>query len=260
MSCVSVITPMHNASKFISTNIESVLTQTYSDWELIIIDDGSTDSSAEIAEAFSLQDSRIQLIRLEGNNGAAVARNRGIRLARGRYIAFLDSDDAWEPHKLESQLAFMKASEAALVFSAYRKVDEAGRELGVVGVPERAGYRDLLKTNYIGCLTAMYDTRRLGKVEMPLIRKRQDLALWLKILKLSGEPAWGQPEVLATYTVRAGSVSSNKQQAAAYQWRVYREVEALSLPACGYYFAQYALRGLLRSRLPGIARQLGVLH
>ena len=260
MPLISIVTPAYNAEDSIPNTIRSVLDQTLADWELLIVDDGSSDRTVGIVSLFCRQDSRIRLLELAENGGAAVARNAGIRQARGRYIAFLDSDDAWDPTKLESQLAFMQAREAALVFSAYRKVDEAGRALGVVGVPERAGYRDLLKTNYIGCLTAMYDTQRLGKVEMPLIRKRQDLALWLKIVKLTGEPAWGQPEVLATYTVRRGSVSADKQSAAAYQWRLYREVEALPLPASGYYFAQYAVRGLLRSRLPGLARQLGVLH
>ena len=260
MPLVSIITPAHNAESSIRHCVSSVLRQGFQDWELIVIDDASTDATGDLAQDHASRDARVRLISLATNGGAAVARNAGIRQARGRYIAFLDSDDAWDSHKLESQLAFMQAREAALVFSAYRKVDDAGRELGVVGVPERAGYRDLLKTNYIGCLTAMYDTQRLGKVEMPLIRKRQDLALWLKIIKLTGEPAWGQPEVLATYMVRRGSVSADKQSAAAYQWRVYREVEALSLPISGYYFAQYAVRGLLRSRLPGLARQLGVLH
>lgn len=226
---------------------------------MIVVDDCSDDGTIDIVDEYAKLDPRIRLVRLEKNGGAAVARNAAIRAAQGRYISFLDSDDRWLPHKLDAQLAFIRERNAAFVFSAYKKFAESGQELGMVGVPASVSYRELLKTNLIGCLTAMYDSQKLGKVEMPLVRKRQDLGLWLKLLQKT-PIAYGQNEVLASYTVRSGSVSADKRAAAAYQWKVYRDVEQLGLPASCYYFSHYAIRGVLRSRFPNLACRLGVMH
>ena len=256
---VSIVTPVHNGAAFIRETIASVQAQTWDDWELLVVDDASEDGSAEIVEDLAAEDSRIRVFRLERNGGAAVARNTAIESARGRYIAFLDGDDLWLPHKLERQLAFMRENNAAFSYAAYERVDEDGRYLSPVGVPPRLRYRDLLKTCYVGCLTAMYDTNVFGKRYMPLIRRRQDYALWLELLR-DGETAMGLNQVLGVYRVRSGSISSNKASTSLYTWRMYREVEGLSLARSAWCFAHQTGRAAVRNRLPGLARRLGWLH
>lgn len=256
---ISIITPSYNSAGFISNTIRSVIDQAVSNWELIIVDDCSTDNSVEVIQSFIDKDPRIKLIQLNENSGAAVARNKGIEAAKGRYIAFLDSDDAWSPDKLEQQLAFMQVNDYPFTFAAYDKVDEAGKVFGHVGVPDKVTYSDLLKSCSIGCLTAMYDTEFFGKVYMPLIRKRQDLGLWLKLLKKT-KYAYGLNETLGFYKVRKDSISANKKSAALYQWRIYRDIEHLSLIKSFYYFAHYAIRGLLKTKFPKVAKLLGILN
>jgi teichuronic acid biosynthesis glycosyltransferase TuaG len=256
---ISIVTPTHNCSAFISDAIHSVLIQSFSDWEMIVVDDCSSDSSALLIQSFSEQDSRIKLIQLAVNSGAAFARNIAIEAAQGRYIAFLDGDDLWLPDKLEKQLAFMQANNHSFSYTAYDKIDENGQVFGHVGVPQRVSYSDLLKTCSIGCLTAMYDTQFFGKVYMPNIRKRQDFGLWLELLKRT-EYAYGLNEKLAQYRVRSDSISANKLSAAQYTWRLYRDVEKLNLLKASYYFSHYAVRGLLRTKAPSLARKLGVLQ
>ncbi len=258
MNLISIITPAHNCSQFISETIYSVMSQSFSDWELIVVDDCSSDDSVEIIQSFVDRDSRIKLIELNENSGAAVARNIAIEAAKGRYIAFLDSDDLWFPDKLEKQLAFMNKHNYPFTYTAYEKVDEKGRLFGKVGVPGKVSYPDLLKMCSVGCLTAMYDMEYFGKVYMPLIRKRQDLGLWLKLLKMTS-CAYGLEEPLAQYRVRTDSISSNKASAARYTWRLYRDVEALNIFEASYYFSHYAINGLLRTKFPKLARFIGVL-
>ncbi|WP_018994118.1 glycosyltransferase [Thioalkalivibrio sp. ALgr1] len=255
---VSVVTPVHNGATFIGETIASVQSQTWGDWELLVVDDASEDDSAEIVEAFASDDDRIRVFRLERKGGAAVARNTAIEAARGRYITFLDSDDAWLPEKLECQLLLMGEG-AVFSFTAMERFDEQGNRLSAAGVPERVTYGDLLKTNYIGCSTAMYDTQYFGKVAMPLIARRQDYGLWLRLLKRV-EFAHGLNEPLVRYTVRSGSVSSNKLTTSTYTWRVYREFEKLSLARSAWCFAHQTGRAMVRNRLPGLARKLGWLH
>lgn len=253
---VSIITPTYNCEQYIKKTITSVLQQTYNDWELILVDDFSTDDTLAVCIKIADLDSRIFLYSLDKNSGAAVARNAAMDYASGRYIAFLDSDDLWESHKLETQLRFMQENDISFCYSSYVQIDEDGGSIRQVTVPPSINYTQLLKTNVIGCLTAMYDTDKLGKVEMPLIRKRQDFGLWLKLLK-KVDIAYGVQEPLARYRVRENSVSSNKWSAASYTWRLYRDVERLSLASSVYYFSCYALGGVLRSRFPKIARMLG---
>ena len=259
MNLVSIITPLYNCADFLAHTIESVISQTYQDWEMILVDDCSQDNSLAIAQGYASKDARIKVIKLDKNSGAAVARNAAIEAAQGRYIAFLDSDDRWLPNKLEKQLTFMQCNSVAFSYSAYGKVNEAGESIGLMGVPEKVSYHDLLKMCSIGCLTAMYDTKQLGKVYMPLIRKRQDLGLWLRILKKIPY-AYGINEVLAQYQVRADSISANKRSAAQFTWRLYREVEQLPFVLAAYYFAHYAVRGVLRTKFPKLAKLLGVLQ
>lgn len=258
MALVTVITPSYNCSSFISQTINSVLAQKYTDWEMVIIDDCSTDNSVDVIQSFTERDIRIKLIRLSENSGAAVARNVGIEAATGRYIAFLDSDDQWLSNKLAIQVQFMQEREVAFSYAAYEKLNEQGKVVGTVGVPERVSYSDLLKVCSIGCLTAMYDAQKLGKIYMPLIRKRQDLGLWLRILKQ--EPyAYGIQQVLGQYQLRADSISANKRSAAQFTWKLYREVEKLNPLLASYYFAHYAVNGVLRTKFPSLAKRLGVL-
>lgn len=245
---VSVITPSFNCAESIGATIKSVQEQDYEHWEMLIVDDCSTDNTRAVVQAYADKDHRIKLITRKWNAGPAVSRNRGISHANGRYIAFLDADDMWYPQKLSKQLTFMGENEVALSYTAYRRVDESGRELGFIIPPEKLTYEELLKSCRIGCLTALYDTKRLnGKVYMPNIARRQDFALWLKIMRQIGD-AHGLTEVLADYTVAANSVSSNKITAAKYQWRVYREVEKLTFTESVYYFANYAYHAI-RNRI-----------
>lgn len=257
MKIVSIITPSYNSSQYIRRTIDSIRSQTYQNWELIIIDDCSTDSSREVIQHYVDQDSRIKLICLEENSGAAVARNTGIKHAIGRFIAFLDSDDTWHPEKLEKQLHFMLKNDYAFTYSQYHQVNENGDLVGELNFPMRTNHHKLLKTCIIGCLTAMYDTHKLGKVYFPLIRKRQDFALWLKILK-KVDYAYCVPEDLASYTVRSDSISANKFKAAQYNWYLYRNIEKLNILVSCYYFSNYIVRGIIRSKFKKLARFLNI--
>lgn len=256
---VSIITPCYNSANFIADTITSVIEQRFMDWELIVIDDCSTDDSIRIIQEFVQKDSRVNLVKLSRNSGVSAARNSGINVARGRYIAFLDSDDIWHPCKLDRQLSFMKRGGHVFTFSAYEKVDENGKIFGHIGVPNRVSYRDLLKTNYIGCLTVMYDSRFFGKVIMPESTKREDLVTWLQLLKVA-EFAYGMNEMLAQYRVHSSQSSSRKLSMARENWRVYREIEGLDLLNSIYCFINYSARGFLRTRMPRIARVFGILH
>lgn len=242
---VTIIMPSYNSEKFIIESVESVLVQTYSNWELIIVDDCSPDSSNHIIMKYVDSDHRIKLIKLEKNSGPAVARNTAIEAANGRYIAFLDSDDVWLPNKLEKQIKFMQDNDLAFTYSSYKLVGEDNEDLGLFITKDKISYFDMLKTCSVGCLTAIYDTEKIGKQYMPLILKRQDYGLWLKILKLIGETK-GILESLATYRIRKNSVSSNKVKAAKYQWKIYREIEKLSFLKSLYYFVFYAYNGVTK--------------
>lgn len=243
---VSIITPNYNGAAFIAETIQSVLDQDFDAWEMLIIDDNSTDDSLKIIESFN--DERIKLIRFAQNQGAAKARNEGIRRAKGRWIAFLDGDDVWMPNKLSEQLKFMQENDYAFTYSAYEKMNESSQKIGEIQVPGQVNYTDLLKTCSIGCLTAVYDAQQLGKIYMPEIDKRQDYGLWLKILKQI-DFAYGMDKMLAKYRVRSHSISSNKFLAAKYQWRVYREIEKLSFFSALRYMISYAYHGAVKSYL-----------
>lgn len=256
---VSIIMPAHNSAEFIALSINSVLAQTFTDFELIVVDDCSKDSTFSFVQELSSRDSRIRVFQLSSNSGAAVARNTAIDKARGRFIAFLDSDDIWFPTKLEEQLDFMMINSVAFCYSAYDKVNASRDIVGSVAVPDKVSYSDLLKTNSIGCLTAIYDTSKLGKVFMPLIKRRQDLGLWLKLLKMTPY-AYGINKPLASYYVRQDSLSSNKLVAASYTWRLYRDVEKLSFLSALYYFSHYAIKSFLRTKFPLIAYKLGLFR
>jgi glycosyltransferase involved in cell wall biosynthesis len=242
---ISIITPSFNSENFIADTIESVIAQQFQDWEMLIVDDCSTDNSLEISKRYAERNERITAVQLSENSGAAVARNTAITKARGRYISFLDSDDLWLPHKLKTQIEFMTKNKAAFCFSAYHYIDKNGRIFGQCAVPRQITYRQLLKNPIIGCLTAIYDTQKLGIIEMPLIRKRQDFGLWLRLLKKT-QYAYGIQEPLASYRVHQNSMSANKFSAVSYTWSLYRRIEKLPLPASIYCFSHYIVRAFLK--------------
>lgn len=249
MANVSIVMPCYNCSQFIQEAIASVVAQTYSKWELIIVDDCSTDESVEIAKKNSLNDPRIKIFRQEARSGPAVARNTAIELATGRYIAFLDSDDMWLPEKLEKQLQLMENHSAVFSYTGYEKIDVSGRRSGrYVSVPEVGYYKDILAGCFIGCLTAVYDAKALGKLYMPNIKRAQDFGLWLHILR-QGHMALGLNEVLALYRERPGSISSSKVKKAYYQWRVYRDLEQLSFVESVKFFGRYGLKGIRKKMI-----------
>ncbi len=219
---VSVIMPTYNSAEYVIDTLKSILTQTYPNWELLITDDCSSDHTCEVISRYT-SDKRIKLFHLKQNGGAGVARNNSIANAKGRFIAFCDSDDSWLPEKLEKQLAFMEEKDCALSYTSYMLCDEKNKTEGVVICRKKETFSKARFGNEIGCLTAMYDTRKVGKVYMPDLRKRQDWGLWLKILQKC-KVAYGMKEPLARYRVRSGSISSNKASLVKYNLNVYKKV------------------------------------
>ena len=245
-SLVSIITPNFNSENFISQTILSVLNQTYKNWEMIIVDDLSTDNSQNIINSFIDKDSRIRLHVLNENSGAALARNKAISLAKGDFIAFLDSDDLWLPKKLELQLNFMLENNYALTYSSYEVINEKGILTSkIINCKNKLDYNRMLYSNEIGCLTAIYDKKKFGKVYMPEIRKRQDYGLWLKILK-SEKYAYGLPKVLAQYRDRSESISNNKIEMLKWNWNLYKNVEKLSYFRATFYTMCNIINKLLK--------------
>jgi glycosyltransferase involved in cell wall biosynthesis len=238
--------PAYNSAAFIEESIKSVLAQTYKAWELLIVDDCSTDDTGNIIDEWYRKDNRIKSFRLEKNSGAAVARNKALLHAKGRYIALLDSDDIWHPEKLKKQVAFMQDNGATLTHTAYQEIDENGKlVLGIIKAPKSTTYDQMLNNSVIGCPTAMYDSESLGKVEMPNVF-HEDYATWLKILG-NGSVAKGLDESLAYYRIHKGSLNRNKIKAAWYRWRVYRYSEGLPLGKSISYFASYLFSGVKKT-------------
>ncbi len=230
---VSIITPVYNSSKFIRQCLLSTTTQSYPHFEHVLVDDCSTDSSVKIIEEFAKSDSRIKLIKLSNNGGAGVARNTAIKAAMGRFIAFLDADDFWHKDKLKIQVNFMLRNEYVFSFTQYYIVDEDSKVNKLVQSPKVVRYEDILKNGYIGCLTAMYDAEKIGKYYMQLIRKRQDWALWIVILKDVGS-AYGIQQPLAYYRVGNESLSKNKFKLFKHNFNVFHKVLQMGLVESSY--------------------------
>lgn len=234
---VSIITPTYNAVDFLSDTYNSILKQKLDDWEWIVTDDVSNDGTYEKLLELAIQDPRVKVYRNLGNAGAAVSRNNSIENSSGRYIAFLDADDLWHPDKLSTQISFMTANNVSLSYSDYSFVDEENTFIDRVRkTPNELDYKALLKVNIIGCLTAIYDSEVLGKVYMPLIRKRQDYGLWLDILKLVPK-AYRCPGVLAVYRLRENSVSSNKFKLLRYNFELFYRHQKLSFFKSFFYMS-----------------------
>ena len=232
---ISIIVPVYNSSKFIKKTVESVTNQTITTWELILIDDASTDDSSQIIANFTKKDIRIKAIHLKKNQGAGIARNIGIKNSSGRYIAFLDSDDLWHPKKLEKQLSFMINNDYPLTYTNYKKIKESGDIITQIELPNKVDYKKMLKSNYMPCLTVIYDTKYFGKQCMPEIRKRQDYGLWLELLKKVNY-AYCLQEDLALYRVRRQSISSKKIDLIIHNWFLFYHVEKL-----GFFYSLVCL-------------------
>lgn len=226
---VSIITPTYNCGKFIEETIKSVQDQTYTDWEMIIVDDCSTDNTKKVVEAIAATESRIRYYCLDINSGAAVARTEAMKLAKGNYMAFLDSDDLWTADKLCVQLNYMKENNINFSATYYEQITESGDKLGkIVKAPKKTDYNRLLLDCPIGNSTVIYNVDAMGKFEVPNIRKRNDDALWLTMLKKE-KYIYGIPQVLMQYRVRKNSISSNKFSLIKYHWYLYREIEHLNV-------------------------------
>jgi len=241
---VSIITPVYNAQRFIPETIETVLAQTYVNWEMLIIDDGSKDDSAKVISEYVQRDNRIKLFSQQ-NGGSAAARNNGIRRANGQYIALLDADDLWEPTFLERQLALMKEKNATLVYASHKRIDEFSKEcMKPFIVPEKVDYNSMLCTCSISCLTGLYDTERFGKIYLREEFKslRDDYIYWLEIIK-NCKVAYGNTDVIASYRVLSNSTSRNKKKVIKPQFMVYYKVEKLGLIRSMYYLMRWAIKG-----------------
>jgi len=221
------------------------MAQSYAHWELIVINDASSDSTDAIAQDLAAQDPRIRVIFSGEGLGAAGARNLGLAQSTGRYVAFLDSDDLWHRDKLDRQLAFMQSHAIALSYCGYLRVSESGQLIETVTVPTQVSYTDLLRRNEIGCLTAIYDSTIFGKIPMPNLQRQHDYALWLQLARTAG-PVMGLNDPLATYRVRRGSLSANKRLAAIDMWAVFRHHEGLPWGRSLYYFARYVVHSMTR--------------
>lgn len=246
--CISVIMPAFNAEKYLKEAIESVLAQTYSLWELIVIDDDSRDATAEIVREYQKQDSRVRYLKNKTNSGVSESRNRGVREAKGQWIAFLDSDDRWTPEKLERQLSFAEQHNARFAFTGSGFIDDDGRALSYyLSVPMKISYRQLLKQNLISCSSVLIRKELMLKNPMPSGDMHEDFAAWLGILKTTGVDAYGLDQPLLLYRVSPQSKSGNKRKAAKMTYRVYRYI-GLSVFEAGYYWVWYAVRSLRKYR------------
>ncbi len=244
---VSIITPCFNGEKYIGETIESVLAQTYPEWEMLIVDDGSADGSRAVIQSYEEKDARIRYFYQE-NAGSAAARNRGIREASGRCIALLDADDLWDPVFLEKQLAFMKEKKAVCVCSSYRYIDENSVDSGRISKAKaEITEKDMLYMNRVGCLTGLYDSSCFGKIYLreELKSIRDDYAYWYDIVKLSGL-IFGNPEVLASYRVLPGSTTGNKRKLIGRQYRFYRDYLHLSHARSAFNILYWGISGLLK--------------
>lgn len=237
---VSIVTPVYNAEEFLSETIKSVKNQTYSNWEMLLVDDCSKDNSPSIIKEFQETDDRIKYIKLDENSGASVSRNTGIKNAKGRFIAFIDSDDLWEPKKLEKQISFMLQNNVGFSFTSYRYMKENGEPTNKIArAPQKIDYNGLLKNTIIGCSTVVIDRYIVGSFEMPNVRRGQDTATWLKILREEAF-AYGIEEDLVKYRLVGDSLSSNKVKAIKRTWNTYRNVENLGIFKSCYVFCFYA--------------------
>lgn len=241
---VSIIMPCYNMENYISDTINSVIQQTYPHWELIIVDDTSTDGTVELVRTLYEKDNRISLDVNTTHSGIAKTRNSCIQRAKGQFLAFLDADDIWHHEKLEQQLNFMLERRIGFSYTAYDLIDESGKPWGkTIKTAGDLDYNAYLHNTIIGCSTVMLDTNIVGKVTVPDFRTSEDAATWLDILK-KGFKAYAIKEPLTSYKIRRKSASSNKFKAAADLWKVYRQHEKLPLHKAIFSFVCYVFNAI----------------
>lgn len=242
---VSIIMPAYNAEHLIAESIQSVLEQSHTEWQLIVIDDCSTDRTGEIVKEFASDDNRIVYIQNNVNSGVAMTRNNGLKKVEGRYLAFLDSDDMWYPSKLSEQLFFMRANNVHFTYCSYEVVDGKSVSMGrVLNAPSKITYNSFLRGSKIGCLTVMID---LKHVDMPKMEKigHEDYLAWATILSQLNETS-GLTKVLAKYRVHGNSLSGNKVRASKWQYSIYKDQLGFSSFKSLYLFICYAINGLFK--------------
>lgn len=241
---VSIITPAYNAEQYLSITIESILSQTYQNWELLISNDCSTDNTKKIAESYADKDNRIKVINAQRNGGVSAARNIAMEHATGKYIAFVDSDDLWHPEKLEKQISFMKKNNYAFTYTSYQMIDKTGQKLNrYIYSADKMQHTDVIKNTLIGCLTVIVDREIVGDFTMPLIPHTEDTMAWYEILR-RGFTAYGMPEVLSYYRVSTTSMTSNKAKMVKLQWNTYRNYCKYGLIKTTYYLCCYAFNAV----------------
>ncbi|MGT2910902.1 glycosyltransferase family 2 protein [Streptococcus cameli] len=244
---VSIIMPAFNAEKYIYETISTLQGQTYQNWELIVVDDCSTDNTRKMIKKCAINDSRIKYHFLATNSGAAIARNTAIKKAKGGFIAFLDSDDLWKIDKLEKQIRFMQENNYLFTCTYYGKIDEFSNDLHrVVRYKQTADYEELLK-NCPGNSTVIYNAKELGKFFIPNIRKRNDYVMWLQVIK-QAESLHCLTDPLSFHRESSGSLSANKKSLIFYHWKVYREIEKLSIFNSVRLIAYWITKGIFRGK------------
>lgn len=243
---VSVIMPVFNAEKYLKQTLESLLNQEYANWELIVVDDKSKDGSLSILREFSKKEPRIVLIEKEQNSGSADSRNKGIDRAGGRFIAFLDADDLWDPDFLSSMTKYMTENDSAFSFASYRIIDESGNELTKPFLIENKKYNyfDMLLYNRVGLLTAMYDVSKIGKMHFDVSLKslRDDYALWLDILGKSNY-GLGYQGIIASYRVHSNAMTSNKKRVFRAHYNMLRKHAGHSILPSFFFTSTHFLNG-----------------
>lgn len=248
---VSIIMPTYNVEKYILETIESVKNQIHNNWELIIVDDCSTDCTLNVIRKEAMKDVRIKFSKLDSNKGAAYARNIAVEKAMGKYLAFLDSDDLWHPEKLKEQIDFMEKFNINFSCTSYEKIDEKSNKINeTIKVNSKMNYWGLLK-NCPGNSTIIYNMDSIGKIYTPEIRKRNDYALWLKVIKKT-DHIYGLDKVLASHRIRENSISFNKKSLIKYHWLVYRKLEKLSLGKSLYLLCFWIFKGINRKIKKGL--------
>lgn len=243
MDLVSVIIPVYNCGDYIKETIDSVLNQTYSNFEVIIVDDCSTDNTSSVIKSFN--SNKIKYFRLDINSGAAIARNNAIHYSTGTYLAFLDADDLWDKYKLEKQINFMIKNNYTCTSTLYQKIDSNSKKINWISKHFFKRDYELLLKRCPGNSTVIYNCSKLGKIYIPNVRKRNDYVMWLSLIKKSNY-MYELDEVLSFYRIRNDSLSNKKSKLVKYQWHVYREIEKLSFFKSIYILSIYIVRGLLR--------------
>lgn len=247
MPLVSIITCAYNAEATLRRCHDSVSSQTFQDWEHIVIDDGSSDQTCKILEELERKEPRLKVIRQPDNEGAGRARNRGIEIAQGRFITFIDSDDEWLPEKLQAQMDFMLSEQVAFSYGAYYMADgDVSEPRRLFMPPLSVDYASLLRECPVGCLTVAYDTDVFGKQYMPDVRRGQDWGLWLKLMRLGTADARRYPGIHAVYHRTPGSISSGKFRKARDVWYIYRTQEGLSRRQAFLNFVRLACNSALK--------------